>query len=442
MLVLLDTLLLSLAAGLWASAGARGWLQSAREAVLLLLLLIILAPASPVVWPALGAISPLTALRCASDAAYRVFSASFWVSLAAVHGVSWLLLIAAGYRLRRAMREGDGLIENFGAAGRNAGVERGLMADANDLARKRVFTLVAWKIGLPKMADTDDPIKWLVRRQRGIRAVIWAGVLMELIPYAAILLIRFTAASIMPFISFYGYVSLAFYVVEGCLFGWAASRFLVEARRTGELELLLTTPAGAKTIVSSLWNELRRLFFLPVIVLTVPNLALALYYNIASYSQPGSAGTLNYHLYTTLMALLSCVHVIISIGAMIWVGLWFGLRARSQASAIVWIVLLGRGVPYVIGRAGSFLLRLFVPPVIFSAGVIRFSSGIWVYLLSQVAVLFYYLWLIQWARRRLATDLTNPSSAEFGLSQSISEARAGLAALVDKARSWPRAPEA
>jgi hypothetical protein len=59
------------------------------------------------------------------------------------------------------------------------------------------------------------------------------------------------------------------------------------------------------------------------------------------------------------------------------------------------------------------------------------------YLLPQVAVLFYYLWLMRWARRRLAAELTNPSSARFNLSQSISEARAGLASFVNKARHWP-----
>ena len=54
-------------------------------------------------------------------------------------------------------------------------------------------------------------------------------------------------------------------------------------------------------------------------------------------------------------------------------------------------------------------------------------------------MLFYYLWLIRWARRRLAADLTNPSPYQFNFLQSIAAARAALASFVDKARHWPPA---
>ena len=53
-------------------------------------------------------------------------------------------------------------------------------------------------------------------------------------------------------------LSLATSTLGSALFAWAASRFFVEARRTGEIELLLTTPVGAKQIVSTQWQVLKR----------------------------------------------------------------------------------------------------------------------------------------------------------------------------------------
>jgi ABC-type transport system involved in multi-copper enzyme maturation permease subunit len=436
MLVLLDTMLLSLAAGLWASAGARGWFQSARSAVLLLLLIIVF-PVFPGHASYVDLLSPLAAFRDADDAVYRFYPGRYWMSLAAVHGISWLLLITAGFRLRRAMREGDGTAETVGAASRKAAAAREPMEDTVVQGRPRAFTLVAWKIGSRNMADTVDPVRWLVRRQRGIKAVIWAGALSGVIGQTGFWL----------FITLFGFgpymrsmtisnwpVSLAFYVVQGCLFGWAASRFFVEGRRTGELELLLTTPVGATTIISSQWKELRWLFFLPVIILMVPHLVTMAFVLAQNNANPVFAGW-SYRCYRVISQSLGCVNGLAQVGALIWAGLWFGLRERSQATAIVRIILFGEAAPYVMTLGSSLLLNFFGIPG-FALG---YSASYWWFLLPQVAVFFYYVWLIRWASRRLAAELTNPSPSGFNLPQSIAAARAGLASFIDKARRWPPA---
>lgn len=452
MLVLLDTLLLSLAAGLWAAAGARGWFKSARSLVGVLLLVVV-APILTFFWKYvfplnIEMISPLGALQWAADGVYRVNAQRYWASLAVVQGISWLLLIEAGFRLRRAMREGDGMTESFGVDRRKAGVAHRPLAEAADSARGGGFTLVAWKIGPRKMTDAEDPVRWLVRRQRGVKAVIWAGVLIGAIHYSVVLIFvfgiaRFNTVSMVSLVSFYAWsVSLVVSVVQGCLFGWAASRFFVEARRTGELELLLTTPVGARTIVSSLWKELRRLFLAPVIILVVPNLALTLHSVFVLYHQPGYHGTLSQSFYSALSVLLGCANTILDVGALIWAGLWFGLRARSQAAAIVQIVLLARGAPLVMMLGGSSLLRMFMSYAgAYTGGGVRFTWWYVLYLLNPVAVGCYYLWLMHWARRRLATDLTNPCPDKFSWADSVARARAGLNLLVKRARSWPPAPE-
>jgi hypothetical protein len=79
--------------------------------------------------------------------------------------------------------------------------------------------------------------------------------------------------------------------------------------------------------------------------------------------------------------------------------------------------------------AAQPLVRL----VVFSVG----GLPSWLLFLPQIAILSYYLWLIHWARRRLAAELTDPSSTRFNPGQSIAAARAGLASFVGKARHWP-----
>ena len=353
----------------------------------------------------------------------------YWESLAGLQGISWLLLIGAGFRLRQAMRGEDGVSGNFGAASRKA----------------IAFTLVAWKVRFPKMAAGDDPVGWLVRHQRGIKAVIWAGVLLSLSAHWGIWLIVMRFGWVRSWSALMNVagtpVNLALAVVQGCLFGWAASRFFVEARRTGELELLLTTPVVAKTIVSSQWKQIRRMFILPVIILAVPDLV----YAAIIFTQSNAMyypGGLNYPRYLIVAQLLGVIDTIIGIWALIWVGLWFGLRAPSQSGAIVRITLASMAVPYVMGMAGSSLIGLFVNRIPTFSVTTGYASWIWASLFPRGAILLYCLWLIRWARKRLATEMTNPSPEGFDLSQSILKARAGLALWIEKARRWPRAPEA
>jgi hypothetical protein len=445
MLVLFDTLLLSLAAGLWASAGARGWFHSARTLAGLLLLIIVAPLILPPTRDLAGLIrgfSPLAAFISAGDGPYRVLRSPYWESLALIHGIAWLFLVDAGLRLRLAMREGDGPAEQVRAARKKAVAARDPVLDGADPAKGRVFTLVAWNIRISKMLEGDDPVRWLVRRQRGIRAAIWTGVLIGLASHWGVwFMVRvFGGASIGPFFMMYAAsspVSLAVSIVEGSLFGWAASRFFVEGRRGGELELLLTTPVGAETIISSQWKEVRGMFILPVILLADPELVSA----AIMFSQSNAMqypGGLSYSFYTVVVHSLGCVRTVIRFGALIWAGFWFGLRARSQAGAIIRILLVIQAVPYLMGMAGSYLLKLVFPDMIFSPTT-GFSYRIWVYLLPSAAILFYYFWLIRWLRRRLATELTNPSTGSDFL-ESISKARAGLNSLVHKARNWPPAP--
>jgi hypothetical protein len=218
---------------------------------------------------------------------------------------------------------------------------------------------------------------------------------------------------------------------------------MVEARRTGELELLLTSPVGARTMVSSQWKQLKRLFLVPVIFLAGPNLVLWIYgyFTIQYKYNPVHYGGTLADIRGALTLLLQCVNTILGIGALIWAGLWFGLRTRSQTGAIIQIVLWARAVPYVMIFTVSSLLRPFLFPGSTYYNPVRVQIRYMVYLLYPVADCIYYFCLIRWARRRLATEMANPSQEESGLAESMSAAWAGLASWVRKARNWPPAPQ-
>jgi hypothetical protein len=291
-----------------------------------------------------------------------------------------------------------------------------------------------------------DPVRWLVRRQRGIKTTIWAGALVWLFGgsgFPVYLFILLSGGGIPLFLRSFNSISMAIMLLQGCLFGWAASRFFVEARRNGELELLQTSPVGAKTIVSCQWKELKRLFVWPVAVMVAFDLLGAVIFIIQQHSTSGlRAWLIGTHA-------LNCCDIIFGAGALIWAGLWFGLRARSQASAIVLTVLVARGVPYVLTSVGRLLLTLLESTGMFRSSGVNFNGystwqsdlALFLNWLPSLAILFYYLWLIRWARRRLAGDLRDVPQEELTLGLFISGARARLDAIVRKARSWPSLPE-
>jgi hypothetical protein len=192
------------------------------------------------------------------------------------------------------------------------------------------------------------------------------------------------------------------------LFAWAASRFFVEARRGGELELLLTTPLGSAGIVSSQWIWLRRTLFWPVVLMAGTNLLAS--YEILRIRTRYS----NFQfLFTEGMTI---VLIIPGVVALFWAGLWFGCKARSQAGAVVRTLVLAWGVPYLIGNLGSPLLLYFL---MFTIGAPAFALSIGLSYLSTIARLFYYLWLWRWAARRLRAEFGHPVAPRFNWGEFI-----------------------
>jgi hypothetical protein len=433
-LVLPDTMFLALAAGLWASAGGGEWLKTTRTALLLVATLVLAPGLAGLVFGhgggaggAVGLLSPLGAIAAAGDASYKGSAADYWISLLLVQAVGWALLVNAGIRLRNGWREERGEIE----APAPASVEEH-EAEAVHSPRR-------------PLGDDANPIAWLLQRQRGIQALLWAGALIGLHQYGLSSLLWFGLSraglrSLVPssYWSVAWPLSLATGALEGALFAWAASRFFVEARRTGELELLLTTPFGAREIVSTQWEVLKRRFRWPMVVLLAPALLQAGVFLQRGFGYPDW-----YRLQYATSMLISCVNIFFGVGALCWVGLWFGLRAGGQARAIVWTVSLVKGLPCLI-----FVLCWVVFSVLslsaggrnsplFSVAVGRNFLPLWVVTsLPQVLNLVCYLGLIRLARQRLLGEWAGAEVMKFDLRQFTSSAARDAVAVFRKARHW------
>jgi hypothetical protein len=410
--VLGNTLFVALAIGLWASARSEAWVKAVRDALLLMAVLLVVAIGEPGGVPLGSLLSPLTSFLAASDLNYRTEPGSYWGSLLVTHLGAWALLWRTGLVLRRNPAETVGKRRT----GRNAQLRPG----APVVSPRR------WQ----PLTEETEPVGWLWSRQRGLRLAVWIGVVLGTSYW---LLVPMMARFLVPSFVFQAGVwpvSMVTRIAESALFAWVASRFFMEGRRTGELELLRTTPCGANALVAEQWNGLKRLFRWPVVALVLPILFQAILVLQIRQGLPIGA----WQAYYAVSMALACVNVCLQVVALCWVGMWFGLRARNQAGAIAWTVSLVSVAPHlvawVISMGGSVFARL-IP----SGGpvpVFAFLSS-W---FSSLVVLVFYLGLIARARRLLRGDLRDAEQQPLGLAQGFGELWRRARAAVRKARHW------
>lgn len=250
------------------------------------------------------------------------------------------------------------------------------------------------------VSEQPTPLHWLLRRRRSLQPILWLAAGVGFVQSGIFGIAgRFLGMGLA-----YGIFSvfgLAGTILTGALFAWAASRFFVEARRSGELELLLTTPIGAEAITSAQWDILKRQLWGPVMVMLLP-LILQGFFGLSVGYFYGRGNTW-WRFYYIAGLLLGGVNVVIGIGTLCWLGLWFGFRAATQGRAVVWTVALAKGPPYAVSLACALLSTAFA----------RISGGLglvrpWLLgsLAPQAATLVFYLCLIYVARRQLRHEIS------------------------------------
>ncbi|HLH54522.1 MAG TPA: hypothetical protein VKY92_12980 [Verrucomicrobiae bacterium] len=395
---LLDGLFLALVIGLFSSAAERDRFPAVRKSMIGLALVVLIPFFAYVGWGRglfffLGLFSPLVLLIRAGDMAYTTSAWPYWLSLLAVQAVSWFLLAYGGLRLRRAVAT-----ECAGAGRKSTPPEE---------MTKRAVGLGVWR----PIKEEASPVEWLVHRQYGIHAGIWGIAVLALACNSWVPLVR--QAQGHPVGPFFLAVASPLGTVAGLIGGaavaWVASRFFVGVRRTGDLELLLTTPVGADTVLNDQWRVLKRLFVWPVLMMQAPMLPRFL----VGLSALRTTGPGVFDPTLPFLKMLTIANSFFGAAAMCWLGLWFGLRSRSQATAIVWSVGLGQGVTGLL----SLLCSISAGASISRTGTqaTGYLLGWWI---PELLCLSYYLWVTAIARRSLANDIAGRQRPILGLSKS------------------------
>jgi hypothetical protein len=396
-LALLNTMFLALAVGIYSSSCRPEKFKAARQAALILLALTLFPLlAEYLLWPmtglgagwVAGTFSSLLTLIEAGDLHYKSSAGSgwpYWSGIMVVQAIGWIYLSRAGTRMQKMLREEQRPI-----------IRRIEPRSFQPVAfQPAPFNSGRWPTMLP-------PVQWLVRRQRGLKGILWAGVLAGFVYYV------FFRAFFTWRLGMGGIASFAMWVpsilmgtFSGSFFAWAASRFFVEIRRSGELELLITTPVGAKTIAQDQWKVLSDALVLP---LTISGFGILLPSMLSTLVRLGSAGGEIVFLAYLLQPITSAANTVVGMLALCRVGLWFGLKARGQAAAILWTLGVVKGIPYLVGFGWSIVTGLFA---------LRSSNLFWpaLSLFPAVPTFIFYLWVIRVAKRSVVQELSgNPVS--------------------------------
>lgn len=383
---LCDALFFALAAGLYASATQKERFKAARAGLLLVAIVSILpllpfAVARGWLHRSPGLLSPIALLLCADDRAYGSAHWPFWASFSGVQMLAWTLVVGAAFRLRRIVGEQGGVLQEPPVRP---------VQESDPLAG-----LGRWQ---PEKEDAS-PIEWLVYRQQGVKAGLWGLAVLALGLSGWMSFGVSRAGSTGPGLWLLAWpLETAAAAFGGAVVAWVASRFFLNVRRTGELEVLLTTPVGAEAIASDQWRVLKRFFGWPVIGVQAAFLSPLL----------ATAGKINPNTWLPIgiVLALSFANTWFGVQALCWVGMWFGLKGGSQAGGILWTVVLAKGTPCLLALLGSIVGVVLVN----WNGRMTTASFSWMTWIPQIFILAFYLALGQVARRGLPEALQGGSN--------------------------------
>jgi hypothetical protein len=320
---ILNMLFVSLAVGMLASTFARETLSAMNLAVLLLVALVglpYLIDLSLAGWDSTKFVSraSLAATLHPYLAAIGVPRQPYWLSLAISHAAGWIFLALAAWRLPRRWQE-----------------ERTNPSRINSRSdRMRANTDAALR--------SHDPILWLVSRSRRFR--LW----LLLVVLGAILIMSMAAgrSGVITSIT-HGVTNL----LGLLLYFWMtahATRFFVDGKRTGALELILCTPVTPRTITRAQWRSYVQAFWLPFLLLTgTEHMVLTMQW--LNMPTPMTV----YMIATQVQSVVTGISTAIAIG---WFGMWMGLRSQKPHLAIIKTFVFVFVVPVIaLGIAQTFL---------------------------------------------------------------------------------------
>lgn len=296
----------------------------------------------------------------------------FWLSLAISHGVGWILIGAAVLVLERNWRAVFKVERSSRVSPqtrRLVGAPRVLIVGRDD--KRRVFA----------------PVARAMLRMRGLSEMAWFAAAISLTGSILNAFVMNKLASVWGAAC----VSVIFTFASSSLFAFVGGRFLFDARRSGELELLVVTPVGAKGILREQKLALLRVLRGPLYLVTIGAIVVAVG-GIREYQRTELIGL--------LIGLCHTANAILGILAVCWTGMWFANRTTSIFGLIGWTVGVVEVLPIVV----SFTL----PLLLFG------MRGVYDYwqVIVPVMMVIKNVFFIRWARARLHAEFPTKTRRE------------------------------
>jgi len=263
--------------------------------------------------------SPAYTGYLASERVYTTAPGAFWVSLALVCGMSCLCMGLTAVWLPRLWRESP---------------------EEKPIAHRWLWRLgytAGWRATYKRRLETN-PVYAVAARLRWPHWVFWA--LVSLVAVNVYWLTHGyrtnTGAS-----AFHTYFTHALVFTNRVWLCVMACRFWIEARRTGALELILTSPMPARTLLRGHWRALWLLFAGPVAVIALLHVSyIGENWRLAAQRGPFSSGLMQHYAFSAGSSLLNFVT---DVFAICWLGAWLSLASRRPTFVILktfaWVVL-------------------------------------------------------------------------------------------------------
>ena len=337
-LVLANTLFFSLALGMFVSSLARDAQRAMSGTLLLCLLVFGLFPMFDH-WISgwntarfVPRFSLATPTHTMLELGGTRFS-TFWPAMGITHGIGWLALAAACLIAPRAWQEK--LLRGDARASR-----RWASASPEKKAarRQRLFE--------------GNPVRWLAARSSWVSRAVLCVFLVVGALYGTI--VGFESSPQLALGLGYGAVILMSLIFAIWLAS-QASRFFVDATRTGVLELVLATPLPAREIVRGQVWALAKMFLLPAVIVFCGKTAvgvgqLMMYLNVKGNA--GAGGGAQFFDEVLLQQLVSLVSSLVRFVtgsiAVAWFGMWMGVITRKPNLAVLKTLLFVYVLPSIV----------------------------------------------------------------------------------------------
>lgn len=372
MLVLFNTLFFSLAAGVFVSSISRDSHKAMNATVLLCAQFILLLPA--IDWALAGWDSTRFEARLSLASPGFTFTqvqntrlGDFWTSLLVAHLLGWVFLAIAS---ALAPRNWEATV----ATADRSPASRAQRFRFGSPQKRRAFRLCCLE---------GNPVRWLAGRDW------WLGRFQWVVLAASVATFLLLGSSVAKWQALLDIAQGVHGLVVMLFFLWVtahASRFFVEATRTGTLELLLATPVGAGQIVRGQAWALRRTFLWPAAVLLgiatflgawqMKEMLQAFYGTGAGAASPTAvpAGLVANQVISLIGGKILFVTGLLAVA---WFGMWMGLTSKKVNAAVIKTLLFVKVFPFIAMLFVSWTLEF----VVFAAGS-KFGAGntvpIWV----------------------------------------------------------------